>query len=122
MKSFDCFVDIERFVERTYRNHGLFVDLKDDGAVWPPTESAGRKYKSYSSLPTKIIDEVNKNHLNGFEEFEFISIADLILCINMAKDHSRGKANVESKPITSTGKRYLCYFYLVGKLKVMPLR
>ena len=65
MKPLDCFMDIERFVEWTYKNHSLFVDLKDDGAVWPPTVSSGRKYKSYSSLPTKIIDEVNTIILSG---------------------------------------------------------
>lgn len=102
-------IDIERFVKWTYNNPKLF---NGESAVF--SKSAVKEWRRYESLPSKkVIDEINEEYLNGEKAFERISIDELILCVNNAKDHNGRGTSLEKNSIESTGKKVM-FFLLLG--------
>ena len=102
-------IDIERFVKWTYNNPKLF---NGESAVF--SKSAVKEWRRYESLPSKkVIEEINEEYLNGEKAFERISIDELILCVNNAKDHNGRGTSLEKNSIESTGKKVM-FFLLLG--------
>lgn len=108
-------IDIERFVKWTFHCDHLFYDdeIEHDELF---SKKARSSWRAYTKFPLKkTINEVN-DHLEGEMPFEIIDIAELIICINNAKDHSRGKINPDQLPITSTGKKVMNILLLGGEM------
>ena len=105
-------IDIERFVKWTYNNPKLF---NGESAVF--SKSAVKEWRRYESLPSKkVIEEINEEYLNGEKAFERISIDELILCVNNAKDHNGRGTSLEKNSIESTGKKVMFFLLLGDKL------
>ena len=115
MNSTELFMDVERFVEWTYRNSELTYKEEADYTKWSPNTM--KKWRRYESLPLEKLNEINEKYLSDTDKpFEKINIVDLMLCCTLAKDHNRGKKDVESEPITSTGRKVLMIF-LLGRMR-----
>lgn len=111
MPKMDYFIDIERFIKWTNNNKKKFgsVETHDFG------ENTLKKWRRYEVLPDRgSLETVNKILDKGEKSFERINIADMLICVNNAKDHNRGK-NVELTSITSTGKKVMTLF-LLGRI------
>lgn len=99
-------IDIEHFVKWTYNNPKLF---NGESSVF--SKSAVKEWRRYESLPSKkVIEEINEEYLNGEKAFERISIDELILCINNAKDHNGSGTSLEKIQLRAQ-ERKLCSFY-----------
>lgn len=96
------FTDIEKVVQWTYDNQNLFYDKNNaeygnEESLWPTSRADNiRKMDTY---PAATILE--QGH------FEQINIAELLLCINNAKDSTRPSQNSEFLKMTSTSKKVI---------------
>lgn len=104
------FTDIEQVVQWTYDNKNLFYDKNDpwtrtEETLWPTSRADTiRKMSNYPS--NEILDKGS---------FEQINIAELIMCINNAKDDTRHTDNREFLAMTSTSKKVMMIL-LLGRI------
>ena len=105
------FIDIERLIRWTFDNDALF----GDGPEYIAGDSFLKNWRRYEDFPRDdSIELINANLKKDELSFQKINIAQLMICINNAKDHNRGKeANL--CPITSTGKKVITML-LLGRL------
>ena len=110
-KDIGYFMDIERFVQWTYKHNSCFgsTEENDRGKT---TRTNWRIYKDFPK--DENIEFVNDNLVNGESPFEKINIADMMICINNAKDHNRGNC-AELSSITCTGKKVMTIL-LLGRI------
>lgn len=101
-KDIGYFIDIERLIQWTYHNPGVVPDR---------TMRYWRNYKKFPSDDS--IDQINRN-LPEDEKFKKINIAELMICINNAKDHNRGNKS-DLVAITSTAKKVITMM-LLGRI------
>ena len=108
MSELGFFIDIERFIKWTYSHEDLFGSdfSKDFG------ENTVKKWRRDEVLPSETsIKKANRSLREGEKAFDKINIAELMICINNAKDHNRGK-NTELMSVTSTGKKIMTLLLL----------
>jgi len=104
------FTDIEKVVQWTYDNKNLFYDKNDpmnkkEESLWPTSRAdAIRKMFNYPSA--EILEQ-------GL--FEQINIAELLLCINNAKDDTRHTENRSFLAMTSTSRKVI-NILLLGRI------
>lgn len=104
------FTDIEEVIQWTYDKQKLFYDKNDpvsrmEEALWPTSRAdAIRKMSNYPS-----VEMLEKG------VFEQINIAELLLCINNAKDDTRPAKNREFLAMTSTSKKVI-NILLLGRI------
>lgn len=106
----DLFIDIERFVQWTYNHSNLFGN--DENSKF--SETTCKNWRSYSKFPSlHNLDIINNNYIDSSTEkiFHTIIISKLIICINNAKDHNRGK-NSSLLCLSSTEKKILIILLL----------
>lgn len=105
------FIDIERLIRWTYENATLFGgDSKNIASM-----SMLKNWRRYEDFPGDgSIELINTNLKKDEKTFRKINIAQLMICINNAKDHNRGK-QADLCAITSTGKKVVTML-LLGRL------
>ena len=112
MPEMGYFIDIERFVKWSYANDELFG--KDGRTHYEFGSTTGKKWRKYQNVPSEeTLELINSRFLNGEAPFDYINIAELMICANNEKDH-RG-AHKEKDYITSTGKKIL-NILLLGRI------
>lgn len=105
------FIDIERLIRWTFENATLF----GDGPEYIAGESVLKNWRRYEDFPRDdSIELINVNVKKDEQPFRKINIAQLMICINNAKDHNRGK-KTDLCSITSTGKKVITML-LLGRL------
>lgn len=106
------FIDFERLTK-------LLYDKELNGFIGNDTNAkisitTAKNWKKYYKMPTEQNLQLINELLEPKEKFTRIDGLDLLLCVNNAKDHNRGK-NKSLPSVTSTGKKVLTLLIL-GRL------
>ena len=114
-KDIGYFIDIERLIKWIHANRELVKELLwDKGNTEEPNRI--KKWKRYENfLSDYYLGLINDSLAEKEKKFEKINIAELMVCINNAKDHNRGNRHSELSPITSTGKKVMTML-LLGRI------
>lgn len=109
MNEIGYFIDIERFIQWIYENNQLIGETEEK-IIRP---SICKEWKRYVKFPNdNSLNDVNSQITDESLKFEKINIADLLVCINNAKDIHRGQ---DLETITSTGKKVMLLI-LMGRI------
>ena len=110
------FIDIERFAA-LIRDHKKewFYERKEipNGRYSPSTRDSWLKFKK---VPTKEIKIINAK-LEKKDRFETINLADLLIRVNLTKDHNRGQSSKDDKNISiSSDAKKVLQLLILGRL------
>ena len=110
------FIDIERFAA-LIRDHKKewFYERKEipNGRYSPSTRDSWLKFKK---VPTKEIKIINAK-LEKKSRFETINLADLLIRVNLTKDHTRGQTSKADNNISlCSGAKKVLQLLILGRL------
>lgn len=108
ISSLGYFTDVERLANWC-RDYSRIIRKPeyDEVGTKPFRKQTTIEWKRFETMISKKqLDKVNQYLKEGEPPFETINIADLLFCVNNAKDHNRG-SEAALKPVSSTGKKIL---------------
>lgn len=115
MDANNTFIDIERFAALIRDHKEWFYKRKDipDGRYTPSTRDS---WLRFDKVPIKEIEVINSK-LEKKDRFETINLADLLVRVNLTKDHNRGQTSSANKSISiSSDAKKSFQLLILGRL------
>lgn len=118
MDANNTFIDIERFAALIRDHEEWFYKRKDDayGKYMKLAPATRDSWLRFDKMPTKELEDINSK-LEKKDRFETINLADLLIRVNLTKDHNRGQTSTANKIISiSSDAKKIFQLLLLGRL------